>query len=711
MHKIKESIVKKALKSLDSKPLCEHLDTTSRSPDILVSLLGYILRENGFIHKYPNPPQEIKCQQFFSELAEYLRHSFNEDAANQLVELTERLKRIEQKYRDILDQLAASRFSTLSPDVQVSASIQRAEQQFHIYIQRHEDTFKAKKDYLTFDGTVEEKDGVPISIGQISNMIVQSLSSTLIMQGFQNKWFDAKKALVLPALPKTGEPEQYMAGSSEVLSFMWHQWRSTEERARFLGGTLEEATLADFPSEMPAGIERLIVYRPQDDEFYDFAANQRERERLASTYRDLAFLSDMEEKVVGIDTPAALPPTAFISEDEIYTVVSLCGILSYQIASDNGIFGGLRFVEWVRGFATLKELAKKQEEANKSDPSKVLVGVSKAYLISILESLGLKDGKADLFCDLTTLKSSSRDLFDAPLIKLSDGSLLLFAPALVAADLPQVVLSVIGNLGLQIKRKGHSFEDYVLNFFRKHGFRAEKLTVHRGKEEYQFDVLVPWDKYLFLFECKHNGLSNDNPINAYHFRLGVEAAARQTNRLVDALKRYPEILTDNLKERADLKIVPCVLNAFTYSRFDTLNNVYFYDSSALTRFFEKPTLGFVSIQKTENGPDVIHEIPIKSLWSGDKPTPDDFLKELKTPSQLELILHHCVSSSHSFRIPKKGIVFPNIFMSLNMTPESVSKAMRIPSGIIQDKILSVSKLLKEIKIKNTPATSEEGKQK
>ena len=42
---------------------------------------------------------------------------------------------------------------------------------------------------------------------------------------------------------------------------------------------------------------------------------------------------------------------------------------------------------------------------------------------------------------------SSRDMFDCPLVRLQDGNILLFAPAVIDVNIPLVVLSNLSNRG------------------------------------------------------------------------------------------------------------------------------------------------------------------------------------------------------------------------------------------------------------------------
>jgi hypothetical protein len=95
-------------------------------------------------------------------------------------------------------------------------------------------------------------------------------------------------------------------------------------------------------------------------EVYDYLANERLRDRLTQTFLEMNVELRVLERGVGIDGEAKLPPGDFVSAEEIHAAVSLSEILGYAIASDMEQPGGLRLLEWVRGYAVLKELGQQR---------------------------------------------------------------------------------------------------------------------------------------------------------------------------------------------------------------------------------------------------------------------------------------------------------------------------------------------------------------
>src|SRR5262249_48194154 len=158
-----------------------------------------------------------------------------------------------------------------------------------------------------------------------------------------------------------------------------------------------------------------------EHEVVDYVANERLNDRLGQTLLEMLTETSLAAQAVGIQNGAPLIPGAFVSAAEGHSAVSLSEILSYDIAGDDERPGGLRLVEWLRGYAVLNVLA--EERAGERKESPVFV-VQRAELLDVLEKCGLTGGTAARFVDRVTLNRSSRDMFDSPLIKTEDGALM-----------------------------------------------------------------------------------------------------------------------------------------------------------------------------------------------------------------------------------------------------------------------------------------------
>src|SRR5690606_23919038 len=113
------------------------------------------------------------------------------------------------------------------------------------------------------------------------------------------------------------------------------------------------------------------IYHPVQTEFFDYAANERLNERLFQTYMEMSLETSMEGDAAGISGKVALLPAAFVSAAEAHAAVAVCEILNYDITDDTATPGGLRFVEWLRGYAVLQQFAIERRDANESGANNV----------------------------------------------------------------------------------------------------------------------------------------------------------------------------------------------------------------------------------------------------------------------------------------------------------------------------------------------------
>lgn len=232
----------------------------------------------------------------------------------------------------------------------------------------------------------------------------------------------------------------------------------------------------------------LVDPETYEGEFFDYLANDRLNDRLIQTFQEMALQINMDATESGIARPLSLPPGVFVSAQEAHSDVSLSEILGYSIVDDQERPCGLRLIEWIRGYATLRCLS--DERYVQAGRNGLCATVPRETLIAVLDRVGLKDGTAEIFIDLVSLRASSRDLFDHPLIRMEDGSLLVFGPGILTSDPARLTLSAIGNQGKQLGRKGKAFEQETLAFFVKQGFAAKAFKFKRDGEEFEYDVVV-----------------------------------------------------------------------------------------------------------------------------------------------------------------------------------------------------------------------------
>lgn len=196
----------------------------------------------------------------------------------------------------------------------------------------------------------------------------------------------------------------------------------------------------------------------------------------------------------------------------------------------------------------------------------------------------------------------------------------------------------------------------------KNGLTTYSFKTKREGSEYEYDAVVPWGNYLFVFECKNRALPNANPIQEHYFDLETSDNLKQLNRLVDAFERFTDILRDNLPACDVEKIVvPILLNCLTYSFPGKLGSVYFYDFSALSRFFKNGQI-VGHRMRIGNGTSEVARGP--RLWRGESPTAEDLIAQLETPIQFQVVRDSLSVDESGFPLPPETWVFSEDFQRI-----------------------------------------------
>lgn len=529
--------------------------------------------------------------------------------------------------------------------------------------------------------------------------IVELLSGTLKMEAYKNNWFSEDGNVVLPPLPIVNEEERFKAGSTEVLANCWRRWRRTEERRRFLEGQFEEHVSPNTPGWIPKEVHRLTEYNPAKKEILDYVANERLNDRLEQTFLEMSFETKIHTYARGIKSTVPLPPRAYVSALEIHAAVSLSEILSHPIVNTQERPAGLRLVEWLRGYAVLAELGEERQRIHGSAED-LISTISPAELQSVLMLCGLTRDAASLFIARVSFGHSSADLFDCPLITLSNGSLMIFSPGLISANLARIILSRLSSLAEPLAHKGKAFEADILSFFKAKQLAAHTFKVRRDGEEFQYDVVMCWREYVFVFECKSRSLSNHHPIQAYYFGLEMRSAAKQVKRLAAALRADPSILKEKMGiDVRDKIIVPCVLNALPYSEPGKSDDVYFTDSSALKRFLQERYVHVKTPHRITEHAQILHRVAMRSLWSADQPSAEDLIRQLEEPFQIQLMLEHTELAPVVFPISDTELVAAGQFVRSKTSIESYADAMGVSAQSVRTEMAAVAKEVEKLRAK------------
>jgi hypothetical protein len=434
--RLREQIVKAALAELDWPLLRNHLDQIVPSRAQLTELCGHIRRYSDLICKYPRTEFQLRRARLFDQISAYAKIHLGAETAAEVVREAVLITQIESGYRGILDVLDRCAIGLRPAMIRVSGSISLACHEYQ-ELMRHRNKVMAESTELNLISglRLQDDNGQSFSLDAVLDGLSESVAMTLIMEAYKNNWF-VGDTVVLSDPPAVDDEIRYESGATLALALCWRQWHRVEKRRRFLDGDLLFHRQDQLPPGLPDQITTLIAYRPEDEglserEIYDYLANIRLHDRLIQTFMEMEIKGGFSGQGVGIAGGAALPPAQLVSMEEAHAGVSLSEILGYSIVEDEERPGGLRLLEWVRGYIVLKEIAKARTQEQTASGDTYAIRLDEAELLSILQACGLKDDAAACFIALTSLHRSARDMFDCPLVRLGASGYLLFAPTVI----------------------------------------------------------------------------------------------------------------------------------------------------------------------------------------------------------------------------------------------------------------------------------------
>ena len=699
--RLRESVVKEALTKLDWGILKEHFENIGFTRDKLTDICGHIRRCTSLICKYPHQDFQQRRARFFNELRSYAEVHFDLEAGKEIDTEVALIERIEQGYRSILNTLDKCAISKQPATVRVGGCISFVCYEYQDLMRHFNEALAGAKETTPEFGRLQDDEGHSFSGDAVLERLSESVATTLIMEAHKNKWFENHQ-VVLPELAKVDDDIRSQSGAMQYLALCWRQWQCVEERRRFLGGDLRVYAGADKPASIPDTIEALTEYVPPEDgyserEVYDYLANSRLKDRLLQNFSSMETEIGLSERGVGISNGAALPPKQLVSGKEAHAGVALCEILGYSIGDDDERPGGLRLLEWVRGYAVLEEITRSRIAKKDASGDDYAILLEKGELVGILQACGLEGDLALRFIERTCLRQSSHDTLNHPLVRVGTSSYLLFP--LIAPNIALVILSNLSKSRVELSRKGQAFERSVREAFHERGLDAFTFTARRDGQEFEYDAVVPWEDHLFVFECKNRSLSGHHPASIYYFDLDVASQAKQVRRLADALVEHPDIIEQKMgAQYVGMTIVPCVLHSLPYSRIGDLGGVYFTDFSALRRFFDEPYFR-INVAHRIGAATLLHRTAIMKLWEGGKPTAEDFLRQLEEPFQLDLLCKHLDTNLLKFDLSESEVVLASELVCTNMTTRSACEAVGVDADTVLQEISRISENVSAVRAK------------
>jgi hypothetical protein len=637
-----------AVKALDSGPLTRFLVEGDVDAG---ELAGLILRSTSLMVQRPGDPKAARKAEFLAQLVDaYAAHACEADQAA-MRNARDQLQLAGLGYQRILSALAQSDYAAMAPADRVSSVLWRAAAQSSS-LMRESINAVGKGSYMVAQGmSLPAPGGRWLSPDTLNDALVGIAGSTLQMEAISQRWLDGD-VVILPVLTPVTEKSLEAAADNDRTALAWGNWRLFEETARFLQGPMKLEPVLDADGTAP--VSEVVTAPEPPDHWTDWACQNRRNDQYDQNLLELSQMDNLKAEVRPLSSAPPLAPEAILDIGEACALGAMSEFLGYAVKDDAQVIDGLRIIEWVRAFAVLSAVAEEREARPMSGEHPRLPIFTEDELVAALVQGGIAAQAAVGFLREVTFRRSSSDLYDAPLVQLEDGRFMLFSPASIGSNIAGVLRSIFARKQVVFERKGDAFEALLLKrlkeFGAQHGFEAATYTTSIDTQKYQYDVLILWDGYLFVLECKNRSVSDGRPVQARHFARENLKHARQVTRLAIAMETHPEHVNAAFsRDVGRVTVVPVVLNNLTYAREGLHEGVYFHDAGALLRFFKSPAVSARVALPLGGGKTRIHEVSSVRIWADTKPSVRDLLEQLKNPVQLKILRHHTVTSQ--FRFP------------------------------------------------------------
>jgi len=360
--RLKEKLVKRALKTLDWDEFEAHLATIELDEANAADLVGHIRRDSKFLVKRPEPERQGARAAFLARLGGFLKDKVGAAAAAKLYDLIALIGLIEDGYHSVMAAQAKTDAAKLAPETQVSAAFARSAFSYHDLKRMEGEQLGQKQEFSPQSFMLTLEDGSEWPPDALLSSMVDAATATLMMLGHRNGWF-VDDFMTLPDPVETSEGDRFKAGSTEALAAWWGQWERLEQRCRYFGGDITVHGKDALPAWSSSKAGRAIEYGEfTETELFDLVANQRLSERMIQTFHEMSVQTNIQAKASGIDVAVNLPPKSYVSDIEAHACVMLSQTLGYSIVDDVARVGGLRLVEWIRGYAALRCLGEARYE-------------------------------------------------------------------------------------------------------------------------------------------------------------------------------------------------------------------------------------------------------------------------------------------------------------------------------------------------------------
>ncbi|MEJ8479526.1 nuclease-related domain-containing protein, partial [Acinetobacter baumannii] len=533
--------------------------------------------------------------------------------------LFDNIRVIEYLYRQILEDRIKILGKYNSEDI-IHTQFSLINYLYH-QILKHTDTIK-EKEYKYFENLMNAKseyfngDDLDKHIEELSKVFYM----TLMISSYENNWFNKKshEAIIPYEIFNKNKEKNKLDEEikiSEELVFNTGFWDITEDI---------DFKLRFFKDEIVIENGKIYYTNKIWEELGNYAliAKIRQQRMLAQkTFEASAILYNF-----GLKDSVKLNYLSLQAQfEDLYYV---------DIEKDNIQYKNLTLKEWIKSLLAFKEIVK-NEGFNL---------ISFDQFFKVLQKHGIPTSKNRIVLENFTFRSNSKDLYNNPILRFSNNQILIFPLTMLYPDIITILNSILSENNLAIKDKGYDFENYVFNYLLEKSAHLDNFNVTQPKfknkdGEFQYDVLIEWENYIFIIECKNRSIPNTTAMSLKDFREKSNEYIKQILRLKEGLLNHPRQHNINLNNKI---IVPILLNSLPFSLDYSISDIYFLDLSCFSAFFNNKNL---YLQSSFQG-KIQKERIVHTNWSSDKPSVDDFLNFIKSPfhvSQLKSCLREHIT--------------------------------------------------------------------
>ena len=631
--------LKNLIRQLNFKKIKHSLDALPATDDAFMRIARFIYHTDTIVRRRPGD-DGIKRDKFLSEIADYYESRGVAIARDTIAEMRVHLLKIDYGYVEIHSVVAQLDSAKLSAEERISGMFAVLDDVIRKTLDHTDKKAEASAGVMGPERNLRDDEGNEYDPNALIHALSIASGDVLMLEAYTKQWFDEDARINIPDLPSPSDEASKAVEANLANARTWRLWKNVDERVRHLGGTLEQYSdnLPDWAKNVRThvpNIEIFFEFKPEVvAEQYDILANERfdtiTKQNLLKLFRE----TNAAKKVAKNRDKVPLPPRGLVSMDEAISAISISHFTKINTLTSSA--GGLLLSERLRGYAVLQLLVVELEKEQKT----FFPRVSHARLLQELERCGLNDTVAQTFLKKATFSKTSKDLYDHPLIKTTDGHYYLFGCSLVAADLTKAMFSVLAHENATFEEKGKAFEQATIGLLRNQNLNARTLKVKRGdhnQHEFDYDVAFTWDDYVFFIECKNRSIPAGNPILVNNFNQEMQDHVTQVQRLRQGLIDYPDILTIDFPEAVGKTPVFCILNSLPYA-MGKFEDIYVIDDSILARFFSDATFGVTVGRLDGHGPQKREDL--KRIWTGSSPSVSDFIKYITNPPQIQIAIKY-----------------------------------------------------------------------